>query len=116
MHTETRQNGIRELDIFRKGQRRIVATLGRVSRGNDSTACLERRDNARFGDGNGLLLHCLVDGCPVRVIHFVKLVDQADTLVREHQGTAFQCPLARDRILADRRSETDSRGSLKFVF
>lgn len=38
--------------------------------------------NARFGDGNGLLLHGLVDGHLVFDLHFVELINATDTLTK----------------------------------
>ncbi len=54
---------------------------------------LKTGDDAGLADADALLLHGLVDARPVRVVHLVELVDQADTLVRQHQGTRLQRPL-----------------------
>ncbi len=54
---------------------------------------LKTGDDAGLADADALLLHGLVYARPVRVVHLVELVDQADALVRQHQGTRLQRPL-----------------------
>jgi hypothetical protein len=54
---------------------------------------LKTGDDAGLADADALLLHGLVYAGPVRVVHLVELVDQADALVRQHQGTRLQRPL-----------------------
>jgi hypothetical protein len=54
---------------------------------------LKTGDDAGLADADALLLHGLVNARPVRVVHLVELVDQADALVRQHQGTRLQRPL-----------------------
>lgn len=54
----------------------------------------------------------LVDGRPVGVVHLVKLINQADTLIGQHQSTTFKRPLSRYRVFSYTGSETDSRGTL----
>ena len=53
-----------------------------------------------------------MDGHPVLVVHLVELIDEADTLVCQHQSTALQSPLARDGILLDRSRQTHRTGTL----
>ena len=57
-------------------------------------------------------LHCialqcahLVDRDAVLVVHFVKLVDEADAAVGQHQGASLQRPLPRDGVLVHRRRQ-----------
>ncbi len=50
------------------------------SEGREVVPGLEGGDDAGLGDGDGLLLHGLVDGRAVLVVHLVKLVDQAHAL------------------------------------
>ena len=58
------------------------------------------------------LLDRLVDGGAVAVAHLVKLVNQADAAVGEHERPALESPLARDRVHVHTRRETDSTGAL----
>ena len=45
--------------------------------------------NARFGNGDGLLLHGLVNGHLVLGVHLVKLIDAANAIVCQHESTCF---------------------------
>ncbi len=79
---------------------------------------LKTGDDAGLADADALLLHGLVYARPVRVVHLVELVDQADALVSQHQGPCLQRPLLpgdiRTRILEGKevkilRGETSSK-------
>lgn len=61
-----------------------------------------------LSDGDGLLLHHLVDGRAVGVGHLVKLVDAADALVGEHQGSALQGHLTGQGVLHHGGGQTDA--------
>ena len=54
-----------------------------------------------FGNGNSLLFHGLVDSHLIFGVHLVKLIDQADASVSQHQRAALQRPLARDGVFRD---------------
>ena len=47
-----------------------------------------------------------MDGGPIRVGHFVELVDAADSLVSQDQGPSFEHHLAGQRILGHRCGQT----------
>ena len=111
-YIEPRQNRLRQLDVLLKRNRRIIPASDRIRCGNDSTTCLQRRDDACFGYGDRLLLHGFVDGCSVCVVHFVKFVNETGSLVCQYQRSAFQSPLPRHGILAHACSQTDRRGTL----
>ena len=111
-HIETGQNRLRELDVLLERDRRVVAAADGVRRGDDRAPRLQRRHDARLRDRDRLLLHRLVDRRPVRVVHLVELVDETGTLVGEDQRTALERPLARNRVFADARSETDCGSTL----
>lgn len=71
-HTQdvkTRHDGLGQIHVLREGQRRVVATTDRVGSSDDSTACLERGDDASLGDGDALLFHGLMDTGPVCIVH-----------------------------------------------
>ena len=51
--------------------------------------------DAGLGDGDGLLLHGLVDGHTVLRAHLVELVDAHHTAIGEHERAAFEVELAR---------------------
>lgn len=87
--------------------KRMVEKLGVGEAGEDeeggvsgtSRGAATRRAGGYLGDGDGLLLHHLVDGRAVGVGHLVELVDAADALVGEHQGSALQGHLAGHGVL-----------------
>ena len=86
--------------------------LDGIGSSNDGAPCLESGDDSSFGDGNALLLHSLVDGGPVLVVHLVELVYEADSLVGEHHRSSLERPLLGDGIFFDRSRQPDRRSSL----
>lgn len=84
-----------------------------VRRRFDANASLRRNPNPEppphLSDGDGLLLHHLVDGCAVGVGHLVELIDAADALVGEHQGAAFQSHFPGHRVSHHRGGQADAR-------
>mmetsp|Transcript_21527 Transcript_21527/g.59642 ORF Transcript_21527/g.59642 Transcript_21527/m.59642 type:complete len:214 (-) Transcript_21527:1726-2367(-) len=90
---KARQNGVRQLHVLCEGLRGIVAAAHGVGSCYDRAARLQLRDDACFADADALLLHGLMDGHPVLVIHLVELIDEAHPLVCQHQGAALQGPL-----------------------
>ena len=56
-----------------------VPAVRRVGRCQDGCACVKRCHDAGLGDGDRLLLHDLVDGRAVGLVHLVELVDAADS-------------------------------------
>ena len=106
-HVKAGQDRLGELHVLLERDRRVVPAADRIRRGDDGAARLERGDDARLGYRDGLLLHGLVYRRAVRIVHLVKLVDQAVALVREHERPALKCPLARDWVLAHARRQTD---------
>lgn len=111
-HIKARQNRLRQLNILLERDRRIISPARRICRSNNSTACLERRDDPSFRDGDTLLLHRFMDTRAVRVVHLVELVDQARPFVSEHQCPALERPFARHGVLPHTRGETDGGGTL----
>lgn len=49
---------------------------------------------------------------PIRIVHLVKLVDHAHSLVGEDEGTSLESPLAGDGVLADAGGQSDGGRSL----
>lgn len=72
----------------------VVPAADRVRRGEDGRPRVQRRVNARLGDGDRLLFHGLVNRDLVRDVHLVKLVDCADAVVREHERARFDGEVA----------------------
>lgn len=109
---ETGKNGVGEVDVVVEGDLGVVATLERICRCDDRASSPESSHNACLGDRYGLLFHCLVDRCPIMLVHLVKFVNQANTFVSQHQCSSFQLPLISRVISLDTRSQTHSRCSL----
>ena len=57
--------------------------------------------DASLGNGDGLLLHGLVDGHLVLHVHLVEFVDAADAVVGQHQGARLDAELASLWVLED---------------
>ena len=106
-HVKARQNRLGELHILLERNRRVVPTADWIRCSDDGAACLKRGDDTSLRYRDGLLLHSFVYRRPVSIVHLVKLVDQAVTLVGEHECTALECPFARDRVLAHARRQAD---------
>ena len=85
--------------------RRIVPTADWVRCSDDGAACLKRGNDTGLGYRDGLLFHSFVYRRPICIVHLVKLVDQAMTLVGEHERTTLERPFARDRVLAHARRQ-----------
>lgn len=86
---ESRKQSSRKLDVLLKTAAGIISAVGRIGRSQDGASGIERGENPRLGDGDGLLLHNLMDGCAVSLGHLVKLINAAHALVSQHQGTAL---------------------------
>ena len=65
--------------------------------------------NLHLSNRDGLLLHDLMYSRAVSIQHFIKLVNAADPLVRQHQGPTFQRHLPGDRVLHDSCRQTNTR-------
>ena len=79
-----------EVDVLRHRQVRIVSATDWIGGGQDTGSGVQRRDDSRFGDGDGLLLHDFVQDRAGRIIHLVEFVDAADTAVGEDEGARFE--------------------------
>ena len=71
--------------------------------------------DAGLGDGDGLLLHGLVDGHLVLHVHLVKLVDAADAVVRQHQRARLDAEVVAVGLLRGHGSHTMSAACRQHV-
>ncbi|RUP50979.1 hypothetical protein BC936DRAFT_136751 [Jimgerdemannia flammicorona] len=78
---EPRQQRGGKVDVLNGGDARVVPSVHRVGGGKDGSAGVEGGGDTGLGDGDGLLLHDLVDRRAVGLVHLVELVDAADTVV-----------------------------------
>ena len=88
-HVKAREDSGLEVDLLGGVLISVVAAKGRVGRGEDGRARVEHGGDARLGDGDGLLLHGLVDGDAVLLAHLVELVDADDATVRKNHRTSL---------------------------
>mmetsp|Transcript_19882 Transcript_19882/g.48164 ORF Transcript_19882/g.48164 Transcript_19882/m.48164 type:complete len:207 (-) Transcript_19882:822-1442(-) len=109
---ETREERLREVDVLGRRPPQVVPPVRWVRRRKHARAGVERGGDASLGDRHSLLLHHLMDGSAVRVLHLVELVDAADALVRKHERAALKHHLSRELILGHSRRETHARGAL----
>mmetsp|Transcript_99618 Transcript_99618/g.171549 ORF Transcript_99618/g.171549 Transcript_99618/m.171549 type:complete len:419 (-) Transcript_99618:949-2205(-) len=98
---EALQDRLRQVHVLLEGEGLVVVAPDGVGRRDDGAPGLEGGDDAGLRDGDGLLLHRLVDGRTVAIAHLVKLVDHADPAVRNHQGPPLQSPLPCSRVWVD---------------
>mmetsp|Transcript_816 Transcript_816/g.1813 ORF Transcript_816/g.1813 Transcript_816/m.1813 type:complete len:317 (-) Transcript_816:1085-2035(-) len=110
-HVEAAKNRIRETDILRECLLRVVPALHRVGHSNDGASRMQCGHDASLRNRDGLLLHGLMDGRPVLVVHLVELVDEADAIVCQDHSTALEGPLA-VLVPRERRCETHGAGTL----
>jgi hypothetical protein len=109
---ETRKDGVWEVDVISKAQRVVVSSLERVGGCNYAASCSQLGDDACFGDGDCLLLHCLVDWCSIVVVHLIELVNKAYSTICLDHGSCLESPFSCLMVLLDTCSQTDSWSSL----
>lgn len=110
-HVEAGEDGRLEINVLAGRLEVVVAAEDGVRGREDGGARVEDGGDARFGDGDGLLLHGLMDGDAVLVAHLVELVDAYDAPVCEHHGAAFEVELAGVGVPLDGRGETGCGGA-----
>ena len=71
----------------------------RIGSGEDRCSGVHSCLDASFGNGDRLLLHGLVDRHLIFLIHLVKLIDTANTVVCQHQSTRLNAKLATLAVL-----------------
>ena len=59
----------------------VVSAVERVGGCEDGGSGVESGDDTCLSDGDSLLLHNLMDSCSVTRIHFIKLINTADTFI-----------------------------------
>mmetsp|Transcript_28728 Transcript_28728/g.95418 ORF Transcript_28728/g.95418 Transcript_28728/m.95418 type:complete len:605 (-) Transcript_28728:57-1871(-) len=109
---EPRQQRGRQVNVLDRRLVRVVAAEDGVGSRQHGGPGVECRGDAGLRDGHRLLLHDLVDGRAVALLHLIELVDGADAHIGEDQGSAFQCDLASGLVAHHGRRETDAAGAL----
>ena len=78
---ETGEDRLCERDIVGERSGAVIPAVDGVGGGDNGTACLEGGDDTGFGDGDGLLFHCFVDGGTVLVVHLVEFINETGAAV-----------------------------------
>ena len=79
-----------ELYILDNGCLLIPARHPWVGGRQNRCTSVEGADDTSLGNGEGLLLHDLVENGTSAVRHLVKLIDAADTIVTENKGSTMR--------------------------
>ena len=86
----------------------IIFRSNWICRCEDSSSGVELTHDTGFGNRDGLLLHGLMEDGTAIFVHFVELIDAADTLVREDNGTRLQDEFLGLGVFGDVRGQTHS--------
>lgn len=86
---ETRHDGSWELDIILQRFGFVVATEDRVGCCQNRCPSVKCGIDSSFGDRNCLLFHSLMDCNLIFELHFVKLINAANTIISQHQSTCL---------------------------
>ena len=103
---EAGHNWRADIDVVAQGPCAIISTSERISCSQDRGTRIEGGVDASFCNRDGLLLHSFVDSNLILDIHLVELINTADTVICEHQGTSFDAELTCLGILTHRSSQT----------
>eukprot|EP00166_Cyanidium_caldarium_P006048 ctg_786.g159 len=109
---ETRHDRRRHLQIAAQRLGAVVATADRIGRRQHRGARVQGGLNARLGDGDGLLLHGLVNGHLIAQVHLVEFVDATDTIIGQHQRARLDAKLAGLAVLQHRGGQAGRRRRL----
>ena len=109
---ETRKEGVGKANVLLNAAAAVVLTVDGVGGGQDRAPGIETGVDASLGNGDGLLLHGLVDSDTVVLAHFVELIDADQTTVGQHHGTGLQATLASVGVGGDGSRQTDAGRSL----
>ena len=77
---ETRKKSLWQVDVLVWAALLIISTVDWVSSCQDRGTGIEASSDTSLCDGNCLLFHNLMDGCPVILVHFIKFINTANTL------------------------------------
>lgn len=82
--------------------------MNRVGSSQDRSPSIQGGVNTSLGNRDGLLLHSLVNGGLILDVHLVELIDAADSVVGEHEGSSFDAELTCFRVFTNGGGETSS--------
>lgn len=76
----------------------VISTEHGIGSCEDCSPCVQRGNDARFGDRDRLLLHDFVDGSSVVLVHLVELVDATHAHVCQDQGSCLEREFPRSGV------------------
>lgn len=103
---ESREDRTLEVDLLCSSLEVVVTTEDWVSSSKDRGPGVEDGGDSSLSDGDGLLLHCLVNGYTILWSHLVELINTNDSSVCEYHCSSFELELSTLGILDDRGSQT----------
>mmetsp|Transcript_9053 Transcript_9053/g.21451 ORF Transcript_9053/g.21451 Transcript_9053/m.21451 type:complete len:202 (+) Transcript_9053:764-1369(+) len=109
-HVKPGEDGSLKIHLIRSVREIIVGPESWISRSKHTAASVQHGCHASFGNGDGLLLHGLMDSNTVFLVHLVKLVNANQAIVGQNHCSAFQCKAP--TILDNGSSETRSAAAL----
>jgi len=93
-HVEAGQDGGLKVNVLARGLQVIVPAEDGVGGGEDRSPRVQHGGDARLGNGDGLLLHGLVNGHPVVLSHLVKLVNTHHSTIGKHHRASLQIKIS----------------------
>ena len=100
-----------QVDILLDRPLWIISSERRIGGGKNRNSRVQRRVDTRLGNRDRLLLHHLMNRRTILFLHFVEFVNAANALIGKDECATFERHLAGERVLDDRRRETDARRS-----
>ena len=88
-YVETRQQSCREVYVLVGFLALVISSIGRVRSCQNRGSSVESRGDSSFSDGNGLLLHNLVDVRSITLVHLVELIDCTDSCIGENKSSTL---------------------------
>lgn len=105
---ETRQERVRQIDVFLRADVAIVLAIDRIRCRNNRASRIQRGLDAGLGNGDCLLFHYFVDRNTVQVTHFVEFINAHHAPVSQHHCTSLKTPITRFRVGSDSSCQTDT--------
>mmetsp|Transcript_3534 Transcript_3534/g.5879 ORF Transcript_3534/g.5879 Transcript_3534/m.5879 type:complete len:391 (+) Transcript_3534:371-1543(+) len=111
-HVEAGQQRSGQVNVLHRRLVGIVAAVDWVCCSQNGGPAVQGGRDPALGDGHRLLLHDLVDGCPVAFLHLVKLIDAANAVVSQDQGATLQGHLSGGVVPVHRGRQAHAGGAL----
>mmetsp|Transcript_48957 Transcript_48957/g.116438 ORF Transcript_48957/g.116438 Transcript_48957/m.116438 type:complete len:202 (+) Transcript_48957:858-1463(+) len=101
-----------QADVLDQVQLGVEVSVDWVCGSKDAAPRIERHVHASLADGHDLLLHSLVDGYAIGLVHLVKLVDTNNPSICEYHSSGLEVEVVGVRISDHRCSEAHTTRAL----